>query len=56
MARQEDEKMISVLWAAGVCRALPHPTPNGVLGCGEAQGSVARLRRRCLAARGLGHE
>jgi len=29
--------MLNDVWAAGVGIALPHPTPNGVLGCGEAR-------------------
>ena len=34
--------MLNDVWAAGVGLALPHPTPNGVLGCGEAREPSSR--------------
>ena len=53
--------------AAGVGLALPHPTPVGVLGCGDARGAALPCVRRSgvmrgdaglgnVEAWGLGHE
>lgn len=53
MAKQEDEKMINVLWAAGVGIALPHPAPSGARGCGEAIRAASPCVRR--SGGGLGH-
>ena len=59
MAKQEDKKMISVLWAAGGGIALPHPAPSGARGCGEAIGAALPCVRRsgedAWQRGGLGH-
>ena len=59
MAKQEDEKMISVLCAAGRGIALPHPAPSGARGCGEAIGAALPCLRRssedAWQRGGLGH-